>query len=144
MRLLIVDDEPGMHDAYRRSFAPAVDVGASALAAMASGLFGDDGQADADASGIVFDCVHHMQGLDGVAEVERALGENDPFAVAFIDVRMPPGIDGKETAKRIRALDPNINIVIITGYSDFSPVEISKVAGPPRQNLLSRQALRDR
>ena len=43
---------------------------------------------------------------------------------------MPPGIDGKETATRIRALDPDINLVIVTGYSDFSPIEISKAAGP--------------
>ena len=43
---------------------------------------------------------------------------------------MPPGIDGRETAKRIRALDPEINIVIVTGFSDFSPLEISKAAGP--------------
>jgi DNA-binding LytR/AlgR family response regulator len=43
---------------------------------------------------------------------------------------MPPGIDGKETATRIRALDPDINLVIVTGYSDFAPIEISKVAGP--------------
>ena len=43
---------------------------------------------------------------------------------------MPPGIDGKETATRIRALDPDINLVIVTGFSDFSPIEISKAAGP--------------
>ena len=130
MRLLIVDDEPGMHESYRRSFAPAVDAGASALSAMASDLFGDDAaDASADAAP-VFECVHHNQGLDAVAEVAGALAAGEPFAVAFIDVRMPPGIDGKETARRIRALDPQINIVIVTGYSDFSPMEISKVAGP--------------
>ncbi|PAV93387.1 hypothetical protein WR25_19065 [Diploscapter pachys] len=43
---------------------------------------------------------------------------------------MPPGIDGRETARRIRALDPEINLCIVTGFSDFSPIEISKVAGP--------------
>jgi len=134
MRILIVDDEPMMHDSYRRSFAPVEHAQAESLSAMAAELFGDDeGEGDAntpDESPTPFDCVHHMQGLDAVAEVERARSEDQPFAVAFIDVRMPPGIDGKETARRIRALDPDINIVIVTGYSDFSPVEISKVAGP--------------
>jgi diguanylate cyclase (GGDEF)-like protein len=71
-----------------------------------------------------------MQGLDAVAMVERALAAGEPFPVAFIDIRMPPGIDGKETARRIRALDPEINLVIVTGFSDFSPLEISRAAGP--------------
>ncbi|GHH09035.1 transcriptional regulator [Sphingomonas glacialis] len=120
-----------MHDSYRRSFAPAaVDTGA--LEAMAAELFGkDDDAADpAPDTTIDFTLTHAMQGLDGVAAVEAALASDEPYAVAFIDVRMPPGIDGKETATRIRKLDPNINLVIVTGYSDFSPIEIAKAAGP--------------
>ncbi len=94
---------------------------------MAAELFGDDGERAAAATP---DTVHVNQGLDAVAEVETAIAQGRPFAVAFIDVRMPPGIDGKETAMRIRALDPNVNLVIVTGYSDFSPIEISRAAGP--------------
>lgn len=131
MRLLIVDDEPAMHDSYRRSFAPAVDAASGALSAMASELFGDEAVPQRpDEQSPAFECTHHTQGLDAVVEVERSLAAGTPFSVAFIDVRMPPGIDGKETAARIRALDPEINIVIVTGYSDFSPLEISRVAGP--------------
>ena len=127
MRILIVDDEPAMHDSYRRSFAPVAN-GAGALDAMAAELFGAD--ATAVDGGPDFTLTHAMQGLEAVAAVEAAIREGDPFAVAFIDVRMPPGIDGKETAVRIRALDPEINLVIVTGYSDFTPVEISRAAGP--------------
>ncbi len=127
MRILIVDDEPAMHDSYRRCFAPAGGADAGALIDMAAELFGDDGERSAAA---ILDTVHVNQGLDAVAEIEAAIAQGAPFAVAFIDVRMPPGIDGKETATRIRALDPNINLVIVTGYSDFSPIEISKAAGP--------------
>ena len=131
MRILIVDDEPAMHDSYRRSFASVGGADTGALSAMAAELFGDEGGEPEPAENMIdFDCVHHLQGLDAVAEIERAQATDQPFAVAFIDVRMPPGIDGKETARRIRALDRDINIVIVTGYSDFSPVEISKVAGP--------------
>ncbi|WP_174291828.1 putative bifunctional diguanylate cyclase/phosphodiesterase [Sphingomonas bacterium] len=129
MRILIVDDEPAMHDSYIRSFARQRSEDAATLDAMAADLFGDDAPAE-DAPAIDFRLTHCHQGLDAVGEVERAIGGSEPFAVAFIDVRMPPGIDGRETAKRIRALDPEINIVIVTGYSDFSPIEISKVAGP--------------
>ena len=128
MRILIVDDEPAMHDSYARSLAPRAAEGA-ALSAMAAELFGDDDDAEPD--GPEFDLTHCHQGLDAIAAVEAALAAGTPYPVAFIDVRMPPGIDGRETARRIRALDPEINLVIVTGYSDFSPVEISKVAGPP-------------
>ena len=126
-RLLIVDDEPAMHESYARSFAK-VD-GAAALGSMAAELFGDAADAVADDTPD-FDLTYHHQGLDAVAAVEAALAAGEPYAVAFIDVRMPPGIDGRETARRIRALDPDINLVIVTGFSDFSPIEISKVAGP--------------
>ena len=129
MRILIVDDEPAMHDSYRRCLAPASDGAAAGLDAMAAELFGDEAAIGAD-DAAVFDCVHLHQGLDAVAAVEHARVAGNPFAIAFIDVRMPPGIDGKETATRIRAIDPDINLVIVTGYSDFSPVEISKAAGP--------------
>ncbi len=139
MRILIVDDEPAMRDSYRRSFAGTQSSTGEALDAMAIELFGDDalvGDAppgsDANAADApAFALTYCDQGLEAVAAVERGLAEDVPFAVAFIDVRMPPGIDGRETAKRIRALDPEINLVIVTGFSDFSPLEISKVAGPP-------------
>lgn len=128
VRILIIDDEPAMHDSYRQCFVTKND---GALDAMAADLFGDDDrEPKAIDAAPDFALTHAMQGLDGVSEVERALAEGNPFAVAFIDIRMPPGIDGRETAKRIRAIDPDINLVIVTGYSDFSPIEIAKVAGP--------------
>jgi len=126
MRILIVDDEPAMHDSYARSFARGGDAG---LDAMAAELFGDDATPAAEEEAD-YRLTHCHQGLDAVAEVERALAAGDPYAVAFIDVRMPPGIDGRETARRIRALDADVNLCIVTGYSDFSPIEIAKVAGP--------------
>jgi diguanylate cyclase (GGDEF)-like protein len=128
-RLLIVDDEPAMHDSYARSFAAQRGAKEDALGAMAAELFGDDAP-DAVDEGETFDLSHCHQGIEAVAAVAAALAAGTPYAVAFIDVRMPPGIDGRETARRIRALDPEINLVIVTGFSDFSPIEISKVAGP--------------
>ncbi|MDQ2892358.1 MAG: GGDEF domain-containing response regulator [Pseudomonadota bacterium] len=128
-RILIVDDEPAMHESYARSFMPQRGATEDALGAMADELFGDEAP-DAAEEAPEFTLTHMHQGLDAVAAVEAALAAGTPYSVAFIDVRMPPGIDGRETAMRIRALDPEINLVIVTGYSDFSPIEISKVAGP--------------
>ncbi|MGW8188843.1 GGDEF/EAL domain-containing response regulator [Sphingomonas hankookensis] len=126
-RVLIVDDDPAVHDSYRMSFAPADD--AAQLADLAAELFDDVTPGDTPPLAMTFDHVH--QGNEAVAAVERAVRDDRRFAVAFIDVRMPPGIDGRETARRIRAIDPDVQIVIVTGYSDFSPAQIAHVAGPP-------------
>lgn len=125
MRILIVDDEPAMRDSYRRCFAPAV--ASPDLDAMAAELFGEDPALPPSGG---YDIVYCAQGAEAVAAVEAAVAAADPFAVAFIDIRMPPGIDGKETAARIRALDADINLVVVTGYSDFAPIEIARSAGP--------------
>lgn len=133
MRVLIIDDEPQLHDAYRRCLdsSPSVDNAAS-LEQLAKSLFADSAAKDSDADAAVeFECCHVFQGLEGVAAVKANLASETPFQVAFIDVRMPPGIDGKETARRIRALDPDINLVIVSGYSDHNVIEIAAVAGPP-------------
>ncbi|WP_326524776.1 EAL domain-containing protein [Sphingomonas sp.] len=131
MRILIIDDEPAMHDSYAQSLRPRDTSASEGLSAMASELFDDAAPAAPSCDpGPQFQLTHKMQGLDGVNAVEQALALGEPYSVAFIDVRMPPGIDGKETARRIRALDPDINIVIVTGYSDFSPLDISRAAGP--------------
>ena len=132
MRILIVDDEPAIHGSYRQCFGPSSGTDKeTALSALAVELFGDEHAGKGlPVETPQFDCVYHMQGLDAVAAVEDSIADDARFAVAFIDVRMPPGIDGKETARRIRALDPEINLVIVTGYSDFTPLDISRAAGP--------------
>ena len=126
-RILIVDDDPAVHDSYRMSFAPSADT--AALTDLAAQLFDDVAQDAVEP--LRLDLTHVHQGADAVAAIERAARDGQHFAVAFIDVRMPPGIDGRETARRIRAIDPQVQIVIVTGYSDFSPAQVAQVAGPP-------------
>lgn len=132
MRVLLIDDEPAIHDSYRRCFATGSAVARVAqLRGMAAELFGNSHAAhDDEAAADVFELVHAEQGLDGLQQVAQSLASQNPFQVAFIDIRMPPGIDGKETARRIREIDPDINLVIVTGYSDHTALSIAKVAGP--------------
>jgi len=70
------------------------------------------------------------QGLDAVAAVDKAMGEGKGYGVIFLDMRMPPGIDGKETARLIRERDGSANIVMVTGFSDHSPQAVAKAAPP--------------
>lgn len=82
-----------------------------------------------------FNILEASQGEDGVSIIKERLDSNDPIKVAFIDMRMPPGIDGAETARRIRDLDPRVEIVIVTAYSDLSLGEIVDEIGSPDKLL---------
>jgi len=85
-----------------------------------------------------FDVVTCQQGDEAVDAVKSAIKEDRPFSVAFIDIRMPPGPDGIWTAEHIRAFDPDIEIVIFTGYSDTHPRDIARRV-PPVHKLLYLQ-----
>lgn len=128
MRILVADDDKGVLSAYRMAFA-SENKPTNDLNALAASLF-SDGESAVTAEPVNFDVTYVDQGEDAVAAIEQGIREEAPFQVVFLDMRMPPGIDGKETARRIRALDPDVHLVMVTGYSDSSPVDVAKVAGP--------------
>ena len=140
MRILIVDDEPAMHDSYRRCFAPAARD--ETLHAMAGELFGDVGP-EAEPTD-AFEFVHHDQGLDAVAAVERARAEDRPFAVAFIDIRMPPthSTEGLDTARLIRAELPEIAIVVLSAHVVVEQA-MDLLAGGQRSSYLLKNRVTD-
>ncbi len=130
VRVLVVDDEAAilaLMGEILSSVRPPLDE-ASTLSAR---LFGADAPQPPTATYRVTAC---RQGEEAVETVREA-GEDDPFAIAFLDVRMPPGINGVETAERIRALDPHVEIVIVTAYSDVDPAEIARRVPPPQRLL---------
>ncbi|MBF0621062.1 MAG: bacteriohemerythrin [Magnetococcales bacterium] len=119
-RVLVVDDDPAIIQAYCDALKPAVPEMSSRLA-----HFTDDGvKSDVKGVHFNFEVETATQGSDAVAMTEQALKGDTPFAVAFIDIRMPPGMDGLETAKRIRELDERIYLVIVTAYVDRAIDEI--------------------
>src|SRR5438105_5849109 len=61
-----------------------------------------------------------MQGQEGLERVQHALAAGSPYAMAFVDVRMPPGWDGVETTAKIWQKYPDLQVVICTAYSDYS------------------------
>jgi CheY-like chemotaxis protein len=130
-RILVVDDDPNVLDAYRRVFAPSLNLTARADE-LAAELFGDDGAQSSPAHPeVAFDIRFCRQGGEAVSAVDQARKDGAPFALAFLDMRMPPGMDGLETARRLRQLDHRLNIVLVTGYSDHQPGEVSRHIGAP-------------
>ncbi len=114
-RILLVDDNPAIHEDFRKILTTP---GASALAleAVESILF----DAPPSAATIEFQLDSAHQGRDALDKVIAALHTARPYAMAFVDVRMPPGWDGVETISRIWEVDPALQIVVCTAYSDYS------------------------
>src|SRR5215213_5005060 len=116
-RILIIDDNPAIHEDFAKVLIarPAQDQLAEAEAV----LFGDDRPADA-APAVEFELASAYQGEEGLRMVEEAVAAGRPYAMAFVDVRMPPGWDGVETITRLWHIAPDLQIVICTAYSDYS------------------------
>jgi signal transduction histidine kinase len=83
------------------------------------------------------DCA--SQGKEGLAKVLDAVKAGRPYALAFVDIRMPPGWDGIETVQRIWAEYPSLQVVICTAYSDYSWDNITKTLGHSDQLLILKK-----
>ncbi|MGQ3890179.1 EAL domain-containing protein [Legionella sp. CNM-1927-20] len=68
-----------------------------------------------------------FQGQEALQLVKKAIETDEPYALAFVDIRMPPGWDGVLTIKKLWEVDPNIQMVICSAHSDYSLEEISKI-----------------
>ena len=101
-RILIIDDNRAIHDDFRKILAPAT-AAATALDEAEAEVFGKSTHL---APTILCEIDSAYQGRDGVELVKKALEAGRPYAMAFVDVRMPPGWDGVETTQKIWAVDP--------------------------------------
>ncbi len=113
-RILVCDDDENLIAEYLRCLNEdfVADVATATLTDLEKVLFGEETN---EKGAIGFQVEIRDQGEAAVAAVRTAVAEKTPFAIVFLDVRMPPGMDGIEAAKQIRELDPNVNIVIVTG-----------------------------
>jgi two-component system, NtrC family, sensor kinase len=128
-RILVIDDNRAIHEDFRKVLSPAQKAADNFEAAEAA-LLGEEPAAETD--GICrqrFEIESAYQGKDGLAMVAAALQRGEPYAMAFVDVRMPPGWDGIETTAKIWEIDPDLQIVICTAYSDYSWGEMQKKLG---------------
>jgi two-component system cell cycle sensor histidine kinase/response regulator CckA len=124
-RILIIDDNAAIHEDVRKILgAPAQED--SSLDSEAAELFGVEPES---LTTVDFEIDSAFQGQEGLAKVQHALDEGRPYAMAFVDVRMPPGWDGIETISRIWKMYPELQVVICTAYSDYSWEEMIRKVG---------------
>jgi|GEM_PF-512457 len=141
VRILVADDEAEVRDTYRKILAPPesgsnADKFQALRAKLYQGKEGAPGRAASsrpakprDATPL-FDIVYCDGAEAAVEAVRESLAARQPFAIAFLDMRMPPGPDGVWAATRIRELDAAIEIVICTAYSDVDAREIAQLVQP--------------
>jgi CheY-like chemotaxis protein len=128
-RILIIDDNRAIHDDLRKSLLGEVKT-QEHLQDDEAFLFGGEAVPITR-----FEIDSAFQGQEGLAKLEQSLAEGRPYAVAFVDVRMPPGWDGVETITRLWQAYPSLQAVVCTSYSDYSWNDIRRRLGES-ENLL--------
>ncbi|GEP45585.1 hypothetical protein BGE01nite_48760 [Brevifollis gellanilyticus] len=126
-RVLIVDDNPTIRDDYRRILCPSTS-GVEELESIEAILF-DEMRSHQAKVRPNFQTAFASQGAEAENLTKAAIEQGMPFAVAIVDVRMPPGIDGVETVKRLWRAQTDLQIVLCTAYSDYSWQEIVEELG---------------
>ena len=114
-RVLIVDDEPDIHDDFTEmlstSYLPPTGGGTAELGAH-------------PAFPPTFELLHATSGEQACDIILNARRWSQPIAVAYVDIRMPAGIDGPETIRRVRTMDRDVEVVMMTAYTDKTLAEI--------------------
>ena len=132
-RILVIDDNQAIHDDMRKILLGDVKT-TERLQSDEAFLFGVEAVPVTK-----FEIESAYQGQQGLAKLEQSLSEDRPFAVAFVDVRMPPGWDGVETITNLWRVYPTLQVVLCTAYSDYSWNDIQRRLGRSEKLLILRK-----
>ena len=133
-RILIIDDNLAIHEDFRKILA--TNVASNDLDQAGASLF-DEAPVAVDSE--IFELRFADQGQTGFHMVEQAVAAKTPYSLAFVDMRMPPGWDGLMTIEQIWKVDPNIQVVICTAFSDHPWHEIAARLGKTDRLLILRK-----
>ena len=134
IKILVVDDEEGVLDSYRNIFGLSQESETNTrIQDLQNKLYGTPPTNRGKFCS--YDTTYLQQAEDAVQAIRTSTNNNQHYAMVFLDVRMPPGPDGIWAAEKIRELDPLVNIVIVTAYSDIDPAAISLRVQPPDKLL---------
>jgi diguanylate cyclase (GGDEF)-like protein len=136
-RILIIDDNAAIHLDFRKVLGEQVEHTAqAALDVLEANLFGDQVVPAARPN---FDIDSAHQGEEGVAMAHQALLDGRPYAMAFVDMRMPPGWDGLKTIERLWATDADVQVVICSAHTDYDWIEVVQRLGHSDKLLVLRK-----
>lgn len=133
-KIIIIDDNEAIH----RDFAKILENHESSdMVDLEASLF--DEVASQKTNLQTFNLASAYQGQEGLEKVYQAVEEKQPFAMAFVDMRMPPGWDGLETIQHLWEIDPDLQVVICTAYSDYSWEDLREKLGPTDRFLILKK-----
>lgn len=132
LRIMIIDDNVAIHQDFIKVLTSSTV--SDDLHSLDKVLFDDDEPEENNGSDFNYSLPKFIfetasQGREGVEKISQALQQGEHYALAFVDIRMPPGWDGIETIKRMWEVDPDIQVVICTAYSDYSWEDTVKKLG---------------
>ncbi len=130
-RILVIDDNPSIHKDFQTILVDEEE--SATLNELRNQVFGDKNNEPTIKS--VYELDFASQGKEGCEKIRVACSENRPYELIFVDMRMPPGWDGLKTIEHIWEIDPKVQVVICTAYSDYSWGEITERLGRS-ENLL--------
>jgi signal transduction histidine kinase len=130
-RVLVIDDTPSLHQDFRRLLA--AEESDASLSELRASLFGTYPPRP---KGYCFEVDSAFQGEEGLQRVGAARKEGRPYALAFVDVRMPPGMDGVETTERLWREDPDLQVVLCSAYTDYSWEDVVQRLGISQRLLI--------
>jgi CheY-like chemotaxis protein len=132
-RILVIDDNLAIHEDFRKTLATTT---ADELDLAGASLFDE---APVVGNSESFELSFADQGEVGFHMVEQAVASRTPYALAFVDMRMPPGWDGLRTIEQIGKVDPDIQVVVCTAFSDHPWHEIASRLGKTDRLLILRK-----
>lgn len=128
-RIVLIDDNPSIHADVGKILQPAGQQDLAAIRRSAAALFEGVAAPSLPAETESFELASAFQGEEGVALAREAARAEKPFALAIVDCRMPPGIDGIRTIEQLWSVCPDIQVVLCTAYSDYSWEQITEILG---------------
>ncbi|MEQ1503641.1 MAG: EAL domain-containing protein [Myxococcota bacterium] len=134
-RILVIDDTRSIHQDFRK-ILERPDRQGSALDSLEAELFGE---APAESVQVAYELDSAYSGEEGCQRVREALAEGRRYSLAFVDMRMPPGWDGVQTIEHLWEVDPDIQVVICTAYSDYSWEDILRRFGASDRLLILKK-----
>ena len=135
-RILVVDDNEAIHGDYRKVLERQRTETEDRYNALEKQLFG---RKVSTAPATAFDLSFAYQGQEALELVQQSENDQHPYALAFVDVRMPPGWDGVETVSHLWKVSPKLQVVICTAYSDYSWSALNAKLGQSDQLLVLRK-----
>lgn len=141
-RILIVDDQQHIHDTFERVFKDRTQSGDGALNEFEALFLDDDSVSVIDETGAAqpsFCLSHADSGEEGLQLVRQAVADDNRYSVAFVDMRMPNGLDGLETTEAIWEIDPDVQVIVCTAYSDHTWDDVLKRLGTTDRLLLLKK-----